>query len=280
MPYKHSGRFTPIGLAIGIAAGLLAGLPLGWGYTALMLVTTYIKLRMLETFGFGVLMGLAVGWALVAAKVRNNMVALTTGAFTGAVAHYIGWCFFIQRMAPTEGEGLVPLDLLTHPAGVFRVMALFNQYGTWTETNSSPTTGVMLWIIWGLEALTVIGMSAVIAWAIVDRKPFCETCNCWAVPDPPQFFQMTLGRDQFKSAIQAADTATLAKVPRATAKNPHFKVELHHCPGCNNLNTVSVAVGGTKQGGSVLPKTLLQPDQADRLRALASASPLARPAGT
>ena len=281
MPYKHSGRFTPIGLAIGIGAALVAAVPLGWLYTWLMMVTTYIKLRAIEAIAFGALVGVAAGYGLVAGKVRNNAIALGVGALGGTFAHYVGWAAFIQQMFAQAQKSVSALEVALNPAQMWRIVLVFNQYGTYAEEHSDPTTGVMLWIVWAAEALTVITMATVVAYAITDKAPFCETCDRWAKPEKPQFFQMTVGRDQFKAMVLDGKFDEIAKVPRATVKNPHFRIELHRCPGCNNLNTVSVAVGGTKQGaGSLLPKTLLPPDQAEKLRALASASPLARPAST
>lgn len=269
-PYKHSGRFTPIGLVLALAAALIAAAPLGWLYTWLMMVTTYQKLRALETIIFGALVGVAAGYGCVAGKVRNNAVAAGIGALGGIVGHYVGWAVFIQRMFALENKVISAVDLATHPAAMWHIAVIFNQYGTWTEENSSPTTGVMLWIIWAVEALTVIAMATFVAYAISDNRPFCETCGRWADSEPAQFFQMTVGKEQFKALLLSGDFATLAKIPRATAKFAHYKVEQHRCLSCNNLNTVSVAIGGTRQGGSVLAKSVLPPDQADRLRALAA----------
>jgi hypothetical protein len=279
-PYKHSGRFTPLGLVIALAAAVVAAFPLGWLYPWLMSVTTYVKLRMLETIAFGALVGLAAGYGLVAGKVRNHAIALLTGAVGGAVAHYVGWCFFAQHMVELGGEHISAWDLGTHPGTLWSLVQVFNQYGTWTEKNSTPTTGVVLWIFWSLEALTVVGMAAFVAYAIEDKAPFCETCEQWAKPAPPQYFQMSVARDQFKALLLGGNVEAIGRIPRATVKNPHYKLDLHQCPGCHNLNTVMVNVGGTRPAGSLVPKTLIEPDQAEKLRALASGPPLARPAGT
>jgi hypothetical protein len=270
-PYKHSGRFTPIGLVIALAAVLVAAVPLGWVYTWLMMVTDYIKLRALEAICFGAVVGVVAGYALRASKVRNNTLAAGIGAVGALLAHYVGWAFFIERMVALSGHTVRAIDVGLNPAAMWRVIVIFNQYGTWTEQNSSPTTGVVLWAIWAAEALTVIVVAAFVSYAISDNKPFCETCGRWAEAEKPLLFQAALVPNEFKSLLLAADAGALSRIPRATAKQPHYKVEMHHCSSCHNLNTVSVALGGTRNNKELLAKTLLQPDQADRLRGLGSA---------
>ena len=274
-PYKHSGRFTPIGLVIALAAVAVAAFPLGWVYTWLMMVTDYIKLRALETLCFGALVGAVAGVALRAGKVRNNAVAAGVGGLGGLFAHYIGWAFFIEKMVALSGHTVRALDVGVNPAAMWRVIVIFNQYGTWTEQNSSPTTGVVLWIIWAAEALTVIATAAFVSYAIENKAPFCETCGRWAEGDKPMLFQTTLAPNQFTSLLTAGDFDALGRIPRGTIKQPHYIVETHRCSSCNNLNTVSVTLGGTRNNKRLLAKTLLQPDQADRLRALATAAPVA-----
>ncbi len=274
-PYQHSGRFTPIGLVLALGAVLVAAVPLGWVYTWLMMVTDHLKLRALETICFGALVGVVAGYALRAGKVRNNPLAAGVGALGGLVAHYVGWAFFIERMVALSGHTVRALDVGLNPAALWRVMVIFNQYGTWTEQNSSPTTGVMLWIIWAAEALMVIGIAAFVAYAIEDKAPFCETCGRWADTEKPMLFQATLAPSQFTSLLAAGDFDALGRIPRGTIKQPHYIVQVHRCSSCNNLNTVSVTLGGTRNNKQLLAKMLLQPDQADRLRGVASAAALA-----
>jgi hypothetical protein len=113
--------------------------------------------------------------------------------------------------------------------------------GTWAASRSDTeaTKGVMLGIVWLIEAASIFGCAFLVAVPMVRAQMFCERCNRWC--GKPAALRAVAPQDPgaLRKAMEARDWAHVAALPPGGP--PHyFTLELHGCSACNNLYALSV----------------------------------------
>jgi len=73
--YKHSGKFSPLGVALGLLAGTVVSIPAAFAYNYGIFSIPEARLRVLCTLAYGALVGAASGVAMCWGKVRSKAVA-------------------------------------------------------------------------------------------------------------------------------------------------------------------------------------------------------------
>jgi len=239
--YKHSGRFKLSGIIASVVAALVAGFPLAFVYAWGVIRIPEAKLACIATIVYGGLLGGAAGFVAKWGKVRNVQVAALTAICTAAASLYCSWAFWVQDVFHTFAQKeLSALALMQRPHTLWQLMKLINQVGTWGMSAGSPTKGTELWIIWGLEGATVLGGAALAAVAVVQMQPFCEPCQLWGSASEKLCLSPVSDLGQIKLLLEQNDLSFLQKLGAGDKKTTHLSAELHSCPNCGQLNTLTL----------------------------------------
>jgi hypothetical protein len=140
----------------------------------------------------------------------------------------------LERLDDDPASFIDPmLRRMTGHSGFLGSLFLRNQQGI--TIKRMPLTGILLWILWGAEALVVVVMAAVVPVAVASR-PFCEECGYWSDKQPDLF---TLPGASAAPLVQAIRDDNPSRVAELRANPPPYDesglvgVSLHNCPGCD-----------------------------------------------
>jgi hypothetical protein len=265
--YRHSGKFGVHGPLLAIIAAIVAGYPLGIIYSYLIKWIPFIYLNFFITVGYGLIFGFITMPLLRFARVRNGAIALLTGLAVGLCASYLSWNGYAHAMVKD-----VPA-LLT-PAQILRFMKILYENGSWGIGfgSSAPVTGVLLALIWLVEAGIIIGASALLSFVAVAHIPFCETHACWLNEEKKIEKLDAFVLPDHVAALKAGNIEPLEQAtPRVPASGRFSRLILRHSSKCEEFCTLSIAnvtVSMDKNGkpqektetiitNLLLPKTLL-----------------------
>ena len=229
--YKSSGSFSPIGIATTLGVGLLATLVLSlvYGYALAWIPFIYINVFIILGYGFGV--GMAVNFGGKFGKIRNYGVMLGLGFLIGLFAEYAGW---VVWMYATSSQSV----LIFNPGELFGAIQLLAEVGVWNLKGWTPT-GAALYIMWGIEAVTVIGMSTMMG-ASGANDPYCERCHTWVDQNESLGpFSPELASD-FVHNLESEKYEALAGLVVCPPADLFVQADLNHCPGCNQLHLLTL----------------------------------------
>src|SRR4051794_22838506 len=127
--YKHSGRFTPVGLVLGIIAGVATSVVAAIIYAYGDLYIPLIYLNVLLCVVFGAAVGVVSAMAMRFGKVRNIPVALLIVTLVTAVAYYLCWVVWISAVIDRYGQGrdFSWIWLAIHPQAVWAIATRINE---------------------------------------------------------------------------------------------------------------------------------------------------------
>lgn len=241
MYYKHSGRFSVGGVAIGLAVGAVSSFLLAAIYSVGIILIPEVHLAALATIAFGGLIGVATGYGLVWGKVRNARVTSTAAGILSCCALYVSWAMWVHNVLRMERVRTARwTTLAARPAALWDLITMINHYGTWGLAHGSPTTGWALWVIWSLEAVTVVGLGVLAAWGILHLRPFCETCGCWCGRAAKVLLAPPQDPGQLKRLMENNDLRALENLSPAVKGSDHLIVQLNSCKHCCQFHTLSV----------------------------------------
>jgi len=233
--YRHSGKFGLHGLALAVIVPIAAGFPLGFVYATLIKWIPFIYLNVFITAGYGFLFGFLAGWAMKFGKVRNNPLAALCGALSGIIGLYFGWNGHIH--AYFEGA-----PAFCMPGEVLNGMKYLYEHGSWSLRGGDNITGVVLGIVWAVEALIIVGISILTPYAMVSSTPFCERNECWLDEEKKISTMEAFTQPAQLEAFKAGDLSPLsqarAKAPRASTFG---RLTIKHSSKCEEFCTVTVA---------------------------------------
>ncbi|WP_293928491.1 hypothetical protein [Sphingobacterium sp. UBA6320] len=188
--YKSSGKAPIGGVLFAIIAGVCASVILAIVYIALQWFIPIVYFNFLITFGLAYGLFYVLDVLLKIGKVRNRGIALLFTFICTLVAYYAQWCLFVSLMFNAEGtmggdmwlKSSFNLDgflyFLFHPMDTFSGIQELNAVGTFS-LKKSVVSGWPLWILWGIEAATIIVYPIVLAWSGKTTEPFSERGNEW-----------------------------------------------------------------------------------------------------
>jgi hypothetical protein len=268
--YSPSGKYSAPGLVAGLVVGSLASVVLAFAYAYGIFSITSPRARFLLPLFFGVAIGAAAGQVMCWAKVRNGAVAAWVGLATSVVGLYVSWAIWIEYIQGDSPWIFNPLPAIVHPGALWHAILTVNAEGAWSYEHGQPVHGIWLWIIWFLEAATVLGFGAAFATVMIERLPFCEQCNLWCSERAKVCIAPVVTADQLLKQLEAEDLSALAKLPPGNKKKkPFFRLDLNSCGNCHNVNTLTVVQVSRKNSTAILNKVILSPEQASVIRSLA-----------
>jgi hypothetical protein len=244
--YEHSGRLGTGPLLvplIAVPATLLLGLVYGYA-DAYCPIAGWVSILIVGAYTAAV--SCAVGAAGTFGKVRNSGFLALSGAAAGLLALYAGWAAFdaaiLGRGAPPSEPGPGYLELLAHPTVVMRIASAIAEHGWYSIAGATPS-GLALWLLWGVEAVVIVGGTAAIAGSWQSDTVFCEACDQWCddAERRPLLALPEGGVEALGPAVEGKPDG-LALLERLAASAPSattvLRVDLKRCPGCNTSDAV------------------------------------------
>lgn len=234
--YRHSGKFSPHGLALALIVPIAAGFPLGYVYAYLIKWIPFIYLNIFMTAGYGVLFGFLAGWMLKFGKVRNNALAALCGLLAGTVGMYFGWNGHIHAYFEEAPVFCMPGELLN---GIKYLYA----HGSWAfHGGDSNVTGIVLGIVWAVEAFIIIGLSTLVSYTMISSSPFCERTECWLDQEKKISTMEPFTQPAQLEAFKAGDLNPLFQArAKAEGASTFGRLTIKHSPKCEEFFTVTVA---------------------------------------
>ena len=128
--------------------------------------------------------------------------------------------------------------------------------------DGNTPTGIILWILWAIEALIIVGLAVGLAFGMSADTPFCEDCEKWVdgvsqVPDltaihDPSMFANNLERKNW-------DTLFMLEKQLKPSRSS-TTLTLKHCESCDSsrfLQVDMVTIGVDKDGNDEVNSTTL-----------------------
>ncbi len=241
MYYKHSGRLGLGGLGVGLVVGGAASLILAYAYARGIILITEVHFAGLATIAFGGLIGSATGYGMVLGKARNRRVTFAVAGVISCLALYVSWAVWIQAILQSQHVRTASLAAFAiRPRALWHLIRLINHYGTWGLDKGSATTGWALWLIWSLEAGTVIGVAGWVSIAVLNYRPFCEACGNWCGRGTRILLALPTNLAQLKLQLESGDLQPLASLAPGSKNADHLIVDLNSCNHCCQFHTLSL----------------------------------------
>lgn len=245
--YKHSGAIPPLAPVMMLIAAAVVPIPLSFAYGYLTFHNPFIYLNFLATAGYAIAVGYSVGWLARKSHLRNLSVATLIGAMGGLIALYFAWAAYIHAVVMKYGEE----DPLTYwqildPLILWTVINNINETGLWSiGSGDTPVTGILLWILWAIEAGVIVVLAAVAARWCTEDEVYCETCGVWA-DKLERVSSLQAGEEEMlKRALEAKAFEPLTLLPKAPARETKkpwqgLTVDVFSCPGCDDCHHLSI----------------------------------------
>jgi hypothetical protein len=232
--YRHSGKFSPHGLALALIVPIAVGFPLGYVYAYLIKWIPFIYLNVFITAGYGGVVGFLAGWMLKFGKVRNNVLAVLCGLLAGISGLYLGWNGHIHAYFEDSPAFCLPAEIL-------RGMKYLYEHGSWT-LKGETITGVILAIVWGVEALMIIGLSTLVSYVMISGTPFCERTESWLDQEKKISTLEPFTQPAQLESFKAGDLSSLFQArAKSEGASTFGRLTIKHSPKCEEFFTVTVA---------------------------------------
>jgi hypothetical protein len=292
--YQPSGRTPLAGVIIFLVAGVLAAWLLGIAYTYAVEYIPIIYANILATVGFGYALGWVCDRLARIGKLRSPAKVTVLAIIVALAGLWLHWAFFCAFIFNKYGNNypLVAgyIEHLKSPSEIVDSMKTILAHGHFTlgRGNKTAVTGPVLATIWVIETLIIVGLCAVVSRA-TSRKPFSETCDCWAAGEKlPAHLPAIADPDAFKTPAESGNIDTLLNAaPVAETEPVYAELTLHaveNDPDCRYLTLEKIAITLDKKGKKQRKSTTIAehlhitPAQHQKLRArFAPAAPAPQP---
>ncbi|VAW71255.1 hypothetical protein MNBD_GAMMA12-3908 [hydrothermal vent metagenome] len=226
MYYKHSGAIGMLSPVLMIILGAIGIAFLGGAYAYLTYYIPFIYLNFFIALGYGLGVGMFVGWGASLGKCRKPGLVSLIALVIGVVAAYAGWVIWIYASLS---------KLLVFPDQVWALTQAIADKGAWSIESWTPK-GAQLNIIWGIEVAVIALSCTLVAYTIVATKLFCEPCNKW-ISDEKELSHLNAidDKDQFVSQLERGNFSALAELGNSEdGQRLSTLVTLSHCESCGN----------------------------------------------
>jgi len=178
-------------------------------------------------FGVGLTVSILGKWA----KCRNVMTMRVLGLGCGAVGLWLSWVFVVYALINrSAGEHVGVMDLMLQPEAMWVIIGEVASTGWYTIKNLTPS-GLVLWSLWAIEAVAVIGGAIFLATSGITQEMFCETCDAWCPVKETKYLQ--IDQQLSRAKLEGIDIMGLFTLPSSDAKiMPSIRTELVECLAC------------------------------------------------
>ncbi len=248
--YRHSGKVPLPGLMLIGVMGLVATPILGLIYGYLIFYIPFIYLNMMLVIGYVFAISFVLNKAIMWGKIRNTLIVGLAAFGIGIFAEYIGWVAWIAAFAkdPTYLlEFFLPWEVAT-------IIIEIGKQGVWSFSDITPTGG-LLYFIWLIEALVVVGGITFNTLKEFSETPFCEDSETWVVKKKTlAAFAPVTDLKRFKASISQGNFSAFNELKLLHSGSAYILFELYECETCKNffmLNIVDVKVSQDRRGRRV-----------------------------
>jgi hypothetical protein len=238
--YQFSGRFGPVGLVIMLGFSLVGSLLLGAVYGVLVFLNPIGYLDIIGAVGVGWCVATVVRWGVVIGKVRNTKLHYVAGVLAGCTVLWVAWVSWLYIYSAQFDTGAL---LVLNPAELWDYIVYIGQNGAWGFPGITQTiSGAPMFVIWGLEAVLVIGSTFVMTCIKVEATTFCERCGHW-VNDKITLPKLAPLKDkQAHKRFKTGDISDILALRFAAPGGSHTQIELKGCPTCDEIRVADVVV--------------------------------------
>jgi hypothetical protein len=273
------------GVLITLVGGVICAIIAAFIYAYAVRYIPFVYITFFATLAFGAAMGFVVGMLARVGKLRNRPVMLALTAVVALVGLYFAWVFWVKatlNQVP-DGERVATSTLITSPAILWEIITVLNENGTWSLKSSEPVHGILLTIVWLIEAGVILGLGMLVSAGTVSDEMFCETCNRWT-PSAQQI-RRTVPADSAiaRQRLEARDFKyIMGLAPDPEGSRAWWSFSYRRCEGCDNLhalsltqNTIVVDDKGNTSTKTVpiVDKLLITSQEAQAILAATSAPP-------
>jgi hypothetical protein len=232
--YRHSGKFGIHGPLLALLAAAAVGFPLGYAYAYIIKWIPFIYINFFLTIGYGFVFGFVTGLLLKIGKVRNGTIACLTGLLVAIIAMFFNWNAHIHTIFK-DAPALCSVRQI-----IFGMKALYEN-GSWGLRSSGAVTGIPLAIVWGIEAIIIVGIVTLTSYVAIAEVPFCEQNQCWLDEEKKIEKMAAFGNPQHIAAFAANDLSPLTSaLPRTPEMQTFARLTLKRSPKCDLFCTVRV----------------------------------------
>ncbi|WP_298424699.1 hypothetical protein [uncultured Kordia sp.] len=223
--YKPSGKVNPISILYLLLAICIAVPILAFIYTYAILYIPLIYLNFLCVAGIAFGLGFVANFVIGLGKVRNVMIAAIFGLLVGIVGLYVSWIIWLAYHFEAEY-----MTFVTDVEGLKNAIGFANEQGTWGIGRSGGMVdGVMLSIVWAIEAIVMIGFPVFFAFSKAG-EPFIENDDNWAEVTAIGPFELALNYTILKQQLEARKYEELLALQPAenAGQGSHTILSLYH----------------------------------------------------
>jgi len=213
-------------------------------YIALQWFIPFIYLNFFIAAGLGFGVGGGVFIAIGSGKIRNTKYECVLAVLCGLLAWYCQWALFVSLMYEAEGSmgggmwvrssfNLTGFSyILTHPEILFQAMLSLNEAGTFTLKHST-VSGTLLWVVWVIEALVIIGAPILFSLSGRSTCPFSEQNNQWMEGrDVEGKLKTVTDPDQMITELNTGNLKSLKDfLPADDLSNDYATLRIYESPG-------------------------------------------------
>lgn len=242
--YRHSGKFSLVGLMLIFTAPVIAAAIFSFVYSALVHYNPFIYINLLGTLIFGAATGVAVAKVGVLGKVRSSGLTFFASLVAGSVAIYLSWVSYVFILSGYEALILSPGELWNVVRGVAVV-------GVWSVFGATPS-GALLFGIWAIEALIIVALVMIVAQGELTDGAFCEKSKSWADQRSSvgPFAEIT-NPETFRRKIEEGDYSELLSLQPGERTKKHAMVEFIGAsknPDFQLFSVLDVTIKSDKEG--------------------------------
>ncbi|RLS58661.1 MAG: hypothetical protein DWH91_01940 [Planctomycetota bacterium] len=240
--YRHSGRVPFVGTLSMLCMGGIAAFLLSFLYSLICYFNPIVILQLFIILGYGAALGMAIKLAGRWTKVRNQTFAVLVSLFIGALGIHFAWVWYIFIVL---GWDQMVIDF--EPTTTFLFIQHLAARGVWQFKGHAPT-GWELYLLWGIEAVTILFVCFAIGSQI--EHPFCEGCNCWTEPGTP-LVVATSDHLALAAQLEAEQYDVIVELSeRGVNPNDVLKIVGFRCPHCTDSSYLTVSRVITTPGKS------------------------------
>jgi hypothetical protein len=238
--YRKSGKVPFLGIILFFIIGGVGLTILGLIYGFVIFYIPFAQLGAFAVIGYAFAGSYVLTKAITIGKLRNPiLIGLLVFGFS-IYAEYIGWIAWIATLAK-DARYLLEFFF---PWEVLSIILELGVEGVWSLSGSTPK-GAFLYLIWIVEALTVIGGITYLTIKSAAAMIFCEESNMWVTKKTLLgIFSPIADPRQIKLDVAQGNLSIFGQLSPATPNSSHFSLlEVYECEHCNNFRVLNLDDG-------------------------------------
>lgn len=236
--YKNSGSFSLPKLFLFAISSVILSSIIAFIYALIARYNPFVYLQFIATLGLAVIPGMVNCQLLLIAKVRNKAISVSYGLIVGFITLYFSWSFWVYVILNYKYS----LDIiLLSPIGMLETIKEINIIGVKSISNFK-LNGLLLWAIWLIESIIIVG--GIAYYSIADQivRVFCENCKIWCQVAKTFELENKVELKNLERVLEAKNFSYLKSFfPKSPKSSSWLRLYIRKCPSCTNTNTLTVS---------------------------------------